>query len=384
MGAEPLADALALAAELEYLLANYDAAEKLYGRLVEAKEGDVSGQVMAKTGLVFTYYQTNQYDKAKGVEFPPGVKLPNWELMKASVDNPYGMEWHSEEEVSTVPFLMTDPLPILTLEFNGMPVHVILDTGADTFILDNEIAAELGTEWVSKAMGSFGGGKKSEIGFGKVESVKLGDVSLSEVPVTIMPTKRFSAAFQNGRYTLGGFIGTAGLKQFLSTLDYKNGQLVLRERTDDNAGKLRKELKGRIAAEVPFVLKHTHVMIAKGSLNGKTGLNFFVDSGLASSACFSAPIQTLEYVGIPIPETEVDENDVGGGGGKLASGSFPIKSIGLGPLTQSNVTGEYGAMTPASYWSLGFIHDGLISHRFLRQYSSWTLDFDTMTYIFEE
>jgi hypothetical protein len=122
--------------------------------------------------------------------------------------------------------------------------------------------------------------------------------------------------------------------------------------------------------------------MARGSLNGKDGLTFFVDSGLASPACFSAPIQTLEYVGIPEPEKEIHEDSVGGGGGKWASGTFPIKRIGLGPLMQSNVIGEYGSRPPESYWSLGFIQDGLISHRFLRQYSSWTLDFDTMTYIF--
>ncbi len=380
--AEPSAEALSLGAELAYLLADYNEAENLYNRVIEAKKGDVSGQVMAKVGLVFTYYQTNQYDKSKKIEFPSGAKLPNWELMKTFKENPYHMEWHNEKKVSVVPFLMTDPLPIMILEFNGVPVHVIFDTGADTFILDNEIAADLGIEWVSKAVGSFGGGKRSEIGFGKVESVKLGEATLKEVPVTILPTKRFSAGFENGKYTLGGFIGTAGLKQFLSTLDYKNGQLILREKTEENAKKLREELKDKIAAEVPFVLKHTHVMMARGSLNGKTGLTFFVDSGLAGSACFSAPIQTLEYVGIPVPKTKVDENGVGGGGGKWASGTFPIKSIALGPLTQSNVTGEYGAMTPATYWSAGFIQDGLISHRFLRQYSSWTLDFDAMIYIF--
>ena len=302
---EPLIDALSLAAELEYLLAKYDRAEELYKRLVTAKEGDVSGQIMAKVGLMFTYYQTNQYDKAKKIDFPTGVKLPNWELMKAFEENPHKMEWRNEEKISILPFLMTDPLPIMTLEFNGMPVHVIFDTGADTFILDNEIAAELGIEWVSKATGSFGGGKRSEIGFGKVETVKLGDVTLSEVPIAILPTKRFSAGFQNGKYTLGGFIGTAALKQFLSTLDYKNGQLILREKTEQNSKKLHEELKDNIAAEIPFVLKATHMMMARGSLNGKQGLTFFVDSGLASLACFSAPIQTLEYAGIPVPETKI-------------------------------------------------------------------------------
>lgn len=384
MDPEPSVEVLSLAAELAYLHANYDEAEQLYRRLIVAKEGDVSGQVMAKVGLMLTYYQTNQYDKAKEIEFPPGVILPNWEQMKSFEEIPYQKEWHNEERVSRVPFLMTDPLPILTIEFNEVPIRVIFDTGADAFILDNEVAAEMGIEWVSKAMGSFGGGKKSEVGFGKVERVKIGDVTLKQVPVAILPTKHFSAGFENGKYTLGGFIGTAALKQFLSTLDYKNGRLILRERTKKSVEKLKEELEGRIAAEVPFVLKATHFMMARGSLNGKDGLTFFVDSGLASMACFSAPIQTLEYVGIPVPEKKVHEDSIGGGGGKWASGAFPIKVIGLGPLSQSNVIGEYGSRPPGSYWSLGFIQDGLISHRFLRKYSSWTLDFDAMKFLFEK
>lgn len=384
MDPEPSVDVLSLGAELEYLHGHYDAAERLYKRLIAAKKGDVRGQVMAKVGLMLTYYQTNQYDRAKEIEFPPGVILPTWELMKSFEESPYQKEWHNEKKVSIVPFLMTDPLPVLTIEFNEVPVHLIFDTGADTFILDNELAAEMGIEWVSKAMGTFGGGRKSEVGFGKVERVRIGNITLKQVPVAILPTRRFSAGFESGKYTLSGFIGTAALKQFMSTIDYKNCRLILRERTKANVEKLRKELEGRMAAEVPFVLKATHFMMARGSLNGKDGLTFFVDSGLASAACFSSPIQTLEYVGIPVPEKKVHEESVGGGGGKWASGTFPIKTIGLGPLLQSNVIGEYGSRPPESYWSLGFIQDGLISHRFLREYCSWTLDFDAMKYIFEK
>ena len=33
---------------------------------------------------------------------------------------------------------------------------------------------------------------------------------------------------------------------------------------------------------------------------------------------------------------------------------------------------------------MGFIKDGLISHNFLRQYNSWTLDFTNMVYYFTE
>ncbi len=378
------ADALSAAAKIEYLTGKYNEAEKLYKMLIEAKAGDVIGQVMAKVGLVLVYYQTNQFDQVKELDFPPGVQLPNVDVMNAFEENSYQQVWHNEEKVSIVPFLMTDPLPVMSIEFNGIPVLVIFDTGADMFILDNEIAAEMGIEWVTKAIGSFGGGLQSEIGFGKIDSVKVGDVTLNQVPITILPTKQFSAGFAGGKYTLGGFIGTAALRQFLATIDYTNSRLILRERTEENTRKLKEELKGRIAAEVPFVMNATHLMMARGMLNDKDGLTFFVDSGLAGDACLAVPIQTLKYVGIPVPETKIDEGIIGGGGGKWASGLFPIEAVGLGGLAQSNVKGEYGSRSPESYWAQGFIEDGLISHQFLRQYPSWTLDFDEMKYIFEE
>jgi tetratricopeptide (TPR) repeat protein len=381
-------DALDLAAKLAYLTGNYDKAEKLFDRLIKATEGKTQKQVMAKVGQFFTYYQTNQFSKVKGLNFPAGVQLPNAKAMEVFVEEPYQMEWTNEDKVATVPFLMTDPLPVLTIEFNGVPVQVFFDTGGDTFILDNEIAEALGIEWVAKAMGSFGGGKQAEVGFGKVDSVKLGEVTLKQVPITILPTKRFSDTFQDGRYTIGGVIGTAALRQFLSTIDYKNERLIFRERTEANAQKLRNDLKGRIADEVPFVLALTHMMMVKGSLNDRDGLTYFVDSGLAGDEeeqpSFTAPIQTLKYAGIPEPERKVSEESTGGGGGVWASGAFPIKKLGMGKLIQTDVMGEYGSRTPDTYWSRGFIQDGLISHAFLRQYSSWTLDFDSMTYIFEK
>jgi hypothetical protein len=209
----------------------------------------------------------------------------------------------------------------------------------------------------------------------------VGNVTLRRVPVTILPTKRSSSAFGEGRWPIGGIIGTAALRQFLSTVDYQNEQMVFRERTSENRVQLRTELDG-IADEIPFVLSATHMMMTRGSLNDRDGLTFFVDSGLASDAVITAPIQTLEYLGIPEPEMTVDEFGAGGGGGKFASGSFPLGRVAIGELVQTDVKGSYGARPPSSYWERGFIQDGLISHSFLRKYGSWTLDFDGMTYLF--
>ena len=72
---------------------------------------------------------------------------------------------------------------------------------------------------------------------------------------------------------------------------------------------------------------------------------FFVDSGLASEAAIAVPEQILNYVGIPIPETEkLPENlgDLGGGG--FPVGFFAIETLGLGPLVQKNYMGVCGPL----------------------------------------
>jgi hypothetical protein len=376
-------EALSLAADLEYLTGSYGKAERLYRRLADAKAGDPAGRVTAMVKELFTYYQRNQFTRARELNFPEGAVLPQADLMRAFTENPYRLEWSGDGRETIVPFMLTDPLPLLTVEFNGVPVVVIFDTGADMFILDDEIASALGVAKIASAMGKFGGGKEASTSFGKVDRVTLGGVTLHGVPVTILPTKRFSAAFAGGKFTVGGFIGTAALRQFLSTIDYANGRLVLRERTAASSRQIREQLSGRIAGEVPFVLRATHLMMARGRLNDSPDLTLFIDSGLASEGSVTVPIQTLRGLGIPEPVRRNSEESVGGGGGVWASGPFPLRTVALGGLVQSDLKGEYGARPPESYWEAGFIVDGLLSHRFLRQYSSWSIDFDSMVYIFE-
>ena len=135
---------------------------------------------------------------------------------------------------------------------------------------------------------------------------------------------------------------------------------------------------------MPFALASVHMMMAQGQLNDKDALTFFVDSGLVDEegAAFSTTIQTLNYAGIPVPETKMNEDIGGGGGADYETGHFAIERLGLGTLVQTDSVGEYGSITPEGYWGMGFIRDGLISHNFLRQYSSWTLDFTDMVYYF--
>jgi hypothetical protein len=381
---DPSPEIQSFMANLAYLLGNYARAEEILRELIPQQVADPASRVQSEIKLLFTYYQTNQFANSqtlfKGLE--GASQLPQWQQMKAFGDErPYQIDWQDHTE-TVVPFLITDPLPIIEVEIQGKQIYCLIDTGGDNLYLDNEYAAELGIEAVASAVGQFGGGMEGKIGFAKGSHLRLGGVTLNPVPITIMPTQRWSKGFADGKYTIGGVIGTSILKQFLATMDYPAGKLVLRQRTPEAKQAFFKEYSQTEITEIPFALWMTHHMLAKGSLNEYAGLTYFVDSGLSSPAAFIAPLQTLEYTGIPVPETEINEDGIGGGGeGLWATGSFPIQKLGLGPLTKENVLGNYGTMTPETYWQKGLIQDGLISHQFLRDYR-WTLDFDEMKYYF--
>jgi len=370
----PDVEALLLASRIEYLTGHYDRAEELLLEVLEKEPDNVS----ALSKLVFVYYQTNRYERSRVIpaEALGGRRIPHLDMMQAFGDTPYRTEWRDGRE-TVVPFLVTDPLPVIKAEVDGREVTVLIDTGGDSFILDPAIARELGIEIVASMMGMFAGGMEAEVGLAKAASLSLGGVTLHSVPIAVLPT----GGMEIGGHTLDGIVGTGVLKQFLSTLDYPNDRLVLRDRA--GAADFYAATAGKVADTVPFYMQSTHFLLAPGSLNGVGGMLFHVDSGLAGTPAFSAVRPTLDYVGIPVPEVEAHEGSIGGGGGGFATGTFEVAELGLGNLTQTDLVGSFGGLPPQSYMMLGFIEDGLISHNFLKAYS-WTLDFDRMEMVFTE
>ena len=395
---EPALEAVALMAELQYLSGKYAESERTLQQAMQRHPDDLTVQVVGRIKLGFVYYQTNQFKKAlECVDFVknlqarggkisyPGLEqmIAFGELLRSFGDQPlYQIDWNGSNK-DIVPFLLRDPLPVLPVEINGKPIYVFIDTGGAMFILDPEIASNLGIKSVATYTGTYAGGLTNETGFARAESLKVGGIALRNVPVMLLPTQKLTTELTGGQYTIGGIIGTNVLQQFLATIDYPDGKLILRPRTEVGRAALDQELTGRAVIPIPFYLSQTHFMVATGSLNGQTDLMLNLDSGLATDnpggPSFAAPIQTLEYLGIPVPDTSSGGSS--GGAGVTSVGSFPLTSGGLGSLVRKDVSGSYGSMTPARYWEQGFILDGIISHNFLRNYA-WTIDFDTMQMFF--
>jgi Aspartyl protease len=358
---------LDLGARLAYLSADYKTAEKACRRLLKLSAKGTKEHGEALHGLALTYFQTREYSKAKRLPDIPDFKA-FLEMMKKFPGKPFVVEWKNKDKTAVVPYVIVGMLPTASVTVNGKTLKFILDTGGNLFYIDKKVAEEIGLQKLAsqKSAYAYTGGQEVEEFLGRAESVMLGEVTLKNVPFTL-------AEWKSRGISSDGVITTQALKEFLFTIDYAGQKMIFRERSENGRRQYQASIKGKDTIEVPFVLDSTHLMFARGSLDGVADLTFLVDSGLAATVPFVAQDELLRDIKIETKKLEGTPYSL-----------FEISSLGLGRLVQDQPTqGLAGVLlSENSYWSRGFIWDGLISHQFLKNSSSWTIDFDAMKLIF--
>lgn len=278
-----------------------------------------------------------------------------------------------------IPLIRTDPLPALEVVVNeGARVPFFIDTGAADTIIDPGLAAQVGASRAGRMNGG-GGGTRGQIETGKVASVRLGEVTIREVPVHLLDTAPFAAAFDG--LPVRGVIGTRLLMQFLATLDYPHDRLTLRSPTDGlpvaDAAAFRRE--------IPFWLTHTHYMVTPGSLNDREPVLFFVDTGLAGVG-FSADNPVLHAAGIVPDWSQAQRGVAAFGATDLLHVTGAKLTLGSGPdaLTVSDLTGVVFKQPFGVFGdTLGFYIGGVVSHQFFRAHAL-TLDFARMRLVIHD
>ncbi|MDT9599996.1 retropepsin-like aspartic protease [Sphingosinicella rhizophila] len=370
---------LKLGGTIDYFLGDYVGAERLFQRMADVSRPGSADHRDAIEGLILVHYQTNQYAKAKTLTLPKseGAGEDDEDLsdlltfMQRFDGQPYQISWEGSDKVARLPivndFAPAGALPVMRLEINGHPVEFILDTGGDRLYIDEGVAARVGIRTIShrKSRYAYTQGKTVDEPLGVADSVRLGGVTLGNVPVIVAKWKAMGVESD-------GVITTQILKQFLSTVDYDRKELVFRERSETGRRQFLISQDDADPISVPFVMAGTHLMFAKGRLNDRKNLNILLDSGLAASVPLVLVDETVTMLGLtrtPVP------------GQKFYT--VPIRSHGIGDLIRGptdalgNVFVEEGF-----HWRNGILLDALISHQYLRHLGSWTFDFDTMRYHF--
>ncbi len=267
-----------------------------------------------------------------------------------------------------VPFVVTDPLPMVHAKIDGKDGLFLIDTGAPGVELTAATAARLGLHMHSVGEGVFAGGVAGKVFAGRLDSIEFPGALIRGVPVGQLP---FAMPTKLAGRSYDGVIGTKLLRKFLSTLDYRDGKLVLRPRSDSD--RFEAAARAANAAIVAMWLVPDHFIFARATVNRTLDGLFSIDTG---GAGIGIALTKASLAAADITSDESKGSSGFGGGGEVRVVPFTAATVSLGPFTRHGVPGLF---TPAGdpYGRFPFAVAGAISHEFFRS-STLTFDFSAM------
>jgi predicted aspartyl protease/cytochrome c-type biogenesis protein CcmH/NrfG len=131
---------------------------------------------------------------------------------------------------TVVSFEAPDLRPILTVKVNGskQTLRFVLDTGSGMSVLSEETARKIGIRPVARGgqARAVGGGGKFEIVYGYLNSLDIGEIRVTKIPVYIRH-------FYDETNPVDGYLGIAAINHMVTSVDYGNMKLTLdRQRKD--------------------------------------------------------------------------------------------------------------------------------------------------------
>ncbi len=218
------------------------------------------------------------------------------------------------------------------------PFTFIFDTGGHN-LLTPDTAKRLDVKMVGKMPGHGVGDKVEDIGIAKLDTVKVGGVTLEKQTFFVLD---FAGAGTEG-VPMEGMIGFEGFRRFVTQIDYANGTMTLMV-----PGAFDPKDAG---TAIPFEMNEQIPQI-KGSFEGVAGL-LDIDTGARDEVTLTAPFAAKEGLRAKHPKgvEAVDGWGVGGPargyvtrGGELMLGSVKVPSVVASLSLQ-----EKGSFSDASY-----------------------------------
>lgn len=126
---------------------------------------------------------------------------------------------------TTIPMVMGNPdVPRLKLRVNDQAdATAVIDTGAVLSIISETLAATVGVRRLGDIQGEFFGllGEPIKVRFGILDSIVMGELRMSNVPVAIMPDEKLTFFVHNREsFNMDLLIGANLLKHFRMELDF--------------------------------------------------------------------------------------------------------------------------------------------------------------------
>ena len=322
-------------------------------------------QTVAQNLLGEVFYRRDQFPEAAQWFRAGGSPERSGPLELFGDTAPYAIDGALDE--TRLPFIATDPLPIVHVRVNGGDAATFLvDTGGAEVQIDSEFAQRLKLTSASGDSTTLLDGSQTEMRRSRVAALQLGEFEVGNVPVGIRPLPVFA-----GR-KLDGVLGTVLLYHFLATLDYPRSELVLRRRS---AGALHAfETRARLEKQIvlPFWLASDHMIVTRGRVNDASPALLLVATGVTLG--FTCPESMIEQASLTF-DRQVSILPASQQRANMAP--FVVHDLYLGEARQQNVAGIAGAFPAGLEHAYGFRIAGLVAHQFFRPFAV-TLDFSGM------
>jgi Aspartyl protease len=351
-------------------------AQKWLQKALALQPGDTDAKVM----LAEAFHRADEFEKA--ADALDGIDVSTNQLIISQYptlntaklgsfkgQTPY--EVHGDGEITRLKFVKSDVLPVVTVRVNDSEeVTFFIDTGNSEVALDTDFAREVGAQLFGAVQGTFSGGEHTEVQNGRTDSITVGDWTVKNLPIIVLPLRQVSEGL--GVKRIDGCIGTNLLYHFLATLDYRNGELVLRRKTAKGNKLFAANSSGKGNA-VPFWIAGDHFMVGWGRVETIPPALLFVDTGLSGAGVKLAE-SVIKQAKITLEQDKATQG--AGAGGQLTTVPYVVRRLSFGSVEENNVPGLYDGPFP---WeeTFGFHLAGMVGHDFFKRYSV-TFDFEKM------
>lgn len=288
------AEALWILGRQRVLGGRFKEADDLLGR---AEKAGVKPQLIAAQRAWIRSHQRDFVGVAKALDALGEANAALAGRYRTFVGKPLQVTVGGDGCVAQLPVLQEDGPPMVEVEIGGEKIAAMLDTGAADVIVDTTLATKLKLPIRSRTPI----GQTEEIGHTQVDTLKLGNVTVTAVPVDVFPSETL-AQMSGGRKSASVVVGVRVLEQFQVTYDLGGKQLVL----VNSAPKCKAALAARrTGPATPIWLHETHFVYVLGQLVGTEGL-FLINTGM-QGVDMTATSRAYARAGIGSPPLRRDQ-----------------------------------------------------------------------------
>jgi len=262
----------------------------------------------------------------------------------------------SGHDALKTPFELTGNLILVQARLNDSgPLWFILDTGAESSVIDSQLAKTLGLKALGHTVGTGSAGTATATIF-KGTSLKLQSLEATNLTVYGLPIDFLSAPL--GR-KINGVIGNDILRQLVFELDYAAEVINFYEPESYQYSGTGNVIPITFAGEYPFVR-------ARVTLDGRPGIEgtFEIDSGSTGAITFNTPFVDRNRLLHSLSKST--QSRLGGVGGSAAAFSGRLKSMSMGSFQLENLVARFSRARRGDDASAKY--DGLIGGDILRRF----------------